>query len=200
MNEFNPLVFTVPTCNDCGDRLVSTATKPSFCNNTECKSHGITVVYAYDIKSHNDDPLAHQKRPQHTYRMVIIESPYAGNPDIDNEVDYKADVERNKRYLDACMRDCILNHKDAPFASHKLYTDSLDDNNPAEREIGILAGFAWGCQADAVVVYYDFGVSEGMKLGIANAEKNGVPVEMRRLPKCLMDELKWNTLTVTTSV
>ena len=105
-----------------------------------------------------------------SYRPVVIESPYAGN------------IERNKEYLKACMRDCIMNHEDAPYASHKLYTDVLNDTDCIERDIGIRAGFSWTQFADACVVYYDFGISVGMKLGIENAEKYGIPVEMRRLP------------------
>ena len=112
-----------------------------------------------------------------TFTRVIIESPYAG------------DVERNKRYLAACMRDCLMNHGEAPFTSHGLYTVALDDDKPLERDAGINAGFSWAVVAEYVVVYYDFGVSGGMKLGIANAEKLGLPVEMRRIPKCLMKEV-----------
>lgn len=40
-------------------------------------------------------------------RRVIIESPYHGN------------VERNLRYLRACLRDSLL-RGEAPFASHGL--------------------------------------------------------------------------------
>ena len=123
--------------------------------------------------------LAHQEG-EVSYRMVILESPFKGH------------VRRNKAYLDACMRDCILNYLDAPFASHKLYTDSLDDNDSLERQIGIKAGLAWGSQADAVVVYTDFGISEGMRQGIANAEKNGVPIELRKLPFNALQDIKWN--------
>ena len=125
-----------------------------------------------------------------TFNRVIIESPFAPASDIDNEVEYNAAVERNKRYLAACIRDCILNHKEAPFASHGLYTVALDDNNPIERDAGIKAGFAWGCAAQKVVVYYDFGVSNGMKLGIENANKLGIPIEMRKIPTCLLNEVK----------
>lgn len=92
-------------------------------------------------------------------RRVIIESPYAG------------DVERNLRYLRACIRDCL--HRDeAPFASHGLYTQPgvLDDNQPADRVIGMAAGFEWRLAAHATVVYIDLGVSRGMQLGIGHAE------------------------------
>ncbi len=103
-------------------------------------------------------------------RLVIVESPYAG------------DVERNLRYLRACMRDCLL-RGEAPFASHGLYTQEgvLDDNIPAERSRGIDAGLLWGDKAEATVVYIDLGVSRGMEYGIARAEKQGRPIERRVL-------------------
>lgn len=84
-------------------------------------------------------------------RRVIIESPYAG------------DVERNLRYLRACMRDSLL-RGEAPFASHGLYTQPgvLDDHDPEQRRLGIEAGFAWWGGAAAVVFYTDLGWSRGM--------------------------------------
>jgi hypothetical protein len=91
-------------------------------------------------------------------RLVIVESPYAGN------------VERNLRYLRACMADCI-ERDEAPFASHGLYTQEgvLDDTDALERERGIQAGFAWRGAAEATVVYRDLGYSRGMLMGIDDA-------------------------------
>lgn len=105
-------------------------------------------------------------------RLVIIESPYAG------------DIERNTAYARACMRDSV-NRGEAPFASHLLYTQPgvLDDSKPDERYHGITLGFCWGEKADAVAVYTDHGISEGMKKGITLAEMRGQPVEYRRLYK-----------------
>jgi hypothetical protein len=104
-------------------------------------------------------------------RLVIVESPYAG------------DVDRNKAYARAAMHDCIR-RGEAPFASHLLYTQPgvLNDQVKAERELGIKAGLAWGEKADATVVYDDLGVSEGMRQGIARATTAGRPVEMRSIP------------------
>lgn len=104
-------------------------------------------------------------------RLVLIESPYAG------------DVETNLRYLRACMRDCLL-RGEAPFASHALYTQPgvLDDAVPHERALGINAGLVWGARAVATVVYLDLGVSKGMVMGIEAAHRAGRPVEDRRLP------------------
>lgn len=103
-------------------------------------------------------------------RLVILESPYAG------------DVEANEAYARRCMKDC-LQRGEAPFASHLMYTQPgvLDDTDPAERALGIRAGLQWAKHADAAVVYTDRGVSDGMKLGIARHEANGVPVEYRAL-------------------
>jgi hypothetical protein len=103
-------------------------------------------------------------------RLVILESPYAG------------DVERHLRYVRAAMHDCFL-RGDAPFPSHALYTQPgvLDDNDPEQRALGIEAGLQWGAKAVATVVYCDLGFSSGMKLGMARAHAEGRPVEYRRL-------------------
>ena len=104
-------------------------------------------------------------------RRVIVETPYAG------------DVERNLRYLRACMRDCFL-RGEAPFASHAIYTQPgvLDDTDPDERQLGIEAGFVWREFADATVVYTDLGMSRGMEYGIAHANSIEHKIEYRSLP------------------
>ena len=89
-------------------------------------------------------------------RLVIIESPYAG------------DIPANLAYLDRCILDC-LSRGEAPFASHRLYVTALDDADPVEREQGIQAGFAWRSAAAATVVYLDRGISRGMQYGIDHA-------------------------------
>ena len=100
-------------------------------------------------------------------RLVLLESPYAG------------DVSRNVKYAKLCMRDCLL-RGEAPFASHLLYPQVLDDSNVEERGLGIEAGLAWGARAEATVVYTDLGVSPGMLLGVERAALAGRPVEHRR--------------------
>ena len=103
-------------------------------------------------------------------RLVILESPYAG------------DVTTNEVYARDCMRDSLL-RGEAPYASHLLYTQPgvLDDNVQDERALGISAGFAWRGVAQATIVYTDLGISHGMELGIADAKNRGVPVEFRQL-------------------
>lgn len=103
--------------------------------------------------------------------IVVIESPYAGNIDL------------NVKYARAAMRDCLL-RGEAPYASHLLYTQPgvLRDEIPDERNMGILAGFAFRQLAQKTVVYDDLGISKGMQWGIDDSIKRGVPVEYRKLP------------------
>lgn len=108
-------------------------------------------------------------------RRVIVESPHKGTSLNERY--------RNKRYLDACLRDCLINHGDAPFASHRMYAGdgALRDAEPAERDLGIRAGMAWAAKARATIVYNDLGISEGMTEGITAARKLGRAVEYRQL-------------------
>ena len=104
-------------------------------------------------------------------RLVILESPYAG------------DVVRNVAYARKALRDCLL-RGEAPYASHLLYTQMgvFDDDDPAERQRGIDAGIAWADVAEAVVVYTDLGISQGMHYGLKCHEEAGRTIEYRRLP------------------
>lgn len=110
-------------------------------------------------------------------RLVVVESPYAG------------DVVRNVAYARAALADCLARNE-APLASHLLTQPGvLDDNVPAERAKGIQAGFAWAHHAHAIVVYEDLGVTSGMLAGIELARRRGQPVERRSLPGWARDVL-----------
>lgn len=104
-------------------------------------------------------------------KRVIVESPFAG------------DIERNLRYVRACMRDCLL-RGEAPYASHALYTQPgvLRDDVPGERKHGIEAGFAWRQSAELSVFYTDCGWSRGMTQGKEDCLAKGLPFEERTLP------------------
>lgn len=103
-------------------------------------------------------------------RRIIIESPYAG------------DVKRNEQYARECMLDS-LRRGEAPFLSHLLYTQVLDDTDPEQRETGIEAGLAWQDQADAVIGYVDYGISPGMEIALKRAYDNGMIIELRMIHK-----------------
>jgi hypothetical protein len=110
-------------------------------------------------------------------KKVVVESPLSG------------DFERNVRYAKLCMLDCLVNHKEAPYASHLLYTQCLDDDVHEQRRLGMEAGFVWGLAAEKCVVYTDLGESRGMKEGVAKATENGQVVEFRQLPSELLKRL-----------
>ena len=103
-------------------------------------------------------------------KLIIIESPYAG------------DTDKNIDYARKCMADS-LQRGEAPFASHLLYTQDgvLNDSIPSERLLGIKAGLAWGAFADVTAVYTDLGISSGMEYGIQNSIKAGRQIEYRSI-------------------
>lgn len=100
---------------------------------------------------------------------VIIESPFQGDQIL------------NIAYARECMLDS-LQRGEAPFLSHLLYTQVLDESKKTERNLGIQAGLEFGRLCEKTAVYKDLGISAGMKLGIASAKKHGRPVEMRIIP------------------
>ncbi len=99
--------------------------------------------------------------------LVIIESPFGANL-------------VNLKYARMCLLDS-LRRGEYPLASHLLYPQVLDDRIPADRELGMEAGLAWGVHADLTAVYMDHGESRGMKVGIERAIANGRPVVWRFL-------------------
>lgn len=105
---------------------------------------------------------------------VILESPYAG------------DVESNLTYVRLCMNDCIK-RGEAPLPSHALYTQPnvLDDNDPAERKLGIECGYGWWKGADKIVFYIDRGMSGGMVAAFTRALDTGMAFEFRTLRKTI---------------
>lgn len=106
---------------------------------------------------------------------VIVETPYSG------------DIELNVEYALSCLNDSYVNHKEAPFMSHLLYTrfpsketenvysyqGHVEDSEDSRlgRVHGIGCGMVWGDCADKVIVYTDIGISSGMKYGIKYAKK-----------------------------
>jgi hypothetical protein len=117
-------------------------------------------------------------------KRVVIESPYAGADELEILI--------NEMYGEFCMRDCLINHHEAPYASHLLYTRSnvLSDINEEERELGIRAGFCWRDVAELTVFYQDLGMSGGMNYGMADCEDREKEYEIRLLPKNLKNEFE----------
>jgi len=110
-------------------------------------------------------------------QKVIIESPYTGNNDM------------NEAYAELAMHDCLVNYNESPYASHLLYTRRfvLRDHVPADRKLGIEAGFYWRDVAEKTVFYQDLGITDGMQKGLGDCIIKRKEYEIRALPNDL-----WN--------
>lgn len=126
--------------------------------------------------------------------FTFIESRYAPDKDASGPVAIQQ-LLRHLDYVRAAMRDCFK-RGEIPLASHALYTQPgvLDDTVPAERLMGMEAGFttrlALGMArrafpADEIIVqtavYEDLGVSPGMQKGAERSVDDGVPVVYRKI-------------------
>lgn len=112
--------------------------------------------------------------PKNKFVRVIIESRYRDS--------HPGQQEYYKQFAFACMEDCLRNYNEAGFASHCNYTNFLNEESEAERNLGILAGFAWREAAEKSVVYTNLGTSPGVEWGIQDSIAKGKPVEYRTLP------------------
>lgn len=92
---------------------------------------------------------AAQRRP-----LVAIESPYAG------------DVRVNEEFARRACRYAV-DEGYAPFAMHLFYTQFLDDQSAAERNIGIGCGLAW--TANAAEVWFCLREGEELTPGMRKA-------------------------------
>lgn len=109
----------------------------------------------------------------HNSHRVFICSRYAGN------------IERNVSVAKAfcCM---AVEAGIAPFAPHLLYPQFMDDNNPAQRELGISMGLQFMEACNEVWVYIGNGVSEGMRIEMEHAQRLSKQVRIcREVPCCI---------------
>lgn len=106
------------------------------------------------------------------FTPVVIESPFRG---INGEYD-----QENISYLNMCILDCLL-RGEAPFASHVMYTDSLNDYYDEQRYFGIKAGFVWRKFAEKTIFYIDRGFSLGMVKALEHCKENNLNFEIRTL-------------------
>ena len=103
---------------------------------------------------------------------VAVESPYASRAPFD--------VDDHVHYARLAMVDSIR-RGEAPFLSHLLYTQCLDDTVPEQRAKGLAAGIALSEKLDFAAVYYDLGISPGMAKAVGHYRLIGKRCELRRL-------------------
>lgn len=99
-------------------------------------------------------------------RLVFICSPFSGG---------KASQKENVRYAREATA-FALDSGVYPFTPHLFYPTFLDDGCSPQRVIGMSAGMGWLRRADMLWVFYDNGVSAGMREEIAFASNHGVPI------------------------
>ncbi len=99
---------------------------------------------------------------------VILESPYKG------------DVERNEAYALRCVADS-LSRNEAPHAGRLVYTRVLDDNVPEQRAAGIDAHCAFIACVPRMVLYIDYGITDGMQLALYRAHDEQKAIEFRKI-------------------
>lgn len=123
-------------------------------------------------KSAPHDALSFLEGDKILSTIVTIESPFAGRGA--NWLERRYDAILNLRYARACVRNSLM-RGESPFASHLLYTQRgiLRDRIPGERTNGIDAGLRFQEAAAYVAVYFDRGITPGMKLAMAHADRNG---------------------------
>lgn len=116
-------------------------------------------------------------------KLVIVESPYAG------------EVELNVAYARWALGDCLRRGAESPIASHLLYTQPgvLNDLIPEERALGIAAGLAWRRAADLSVFYLGRGWSNGMRAAVESARREGRPYELRDVPPTVSADMTGST-------
>lgn len=87
---------------------------------------------------------------------------------------YAGDVEANVRKAKQYCR-FAASKKTIPFASHLLYPRFIKDDDPKERELGLLFGLVWLRLCDEV---WCFGTehSEGMRAELHEARKLRIPI------------------------
>ena len=107
----------------------------------------------------------HRKRTAYQkVKKIYVASKYAG------------DVAANVEKAVWCCR-YVIEQGFMPVASHLLYPQILNDNNPRERELGLKFGLALLATCDEVWVFTAGGeISPGMEREIEGAKRLGIPV------------------------
>lgn len=105
-------------------------------------------------------------------KPIVIESPYAGADRLERL--------ENELYAQRALADSLA-RGEAPFASHLLYPQVLDDDVAAERRQGIEGQLAWIDLAASIAVYCDRGFSPGMVAAIRHCLRQGFEITIRTI-------------------
>ena len=96
-------------------------------------------------------------------KLIYVASPYAG------------DIEKNTEFAKEACR-FVMDEGHAFFAPHLLYPQVLDENNSAERKLGLAMGKEVLGRCDELWVFGEI-ISQGMQAEIELAQEHEVPVK-----------------------
>ena len=96
-------------------------------------------------------------------KLIYVASPYAG------------DIEKNTEFAKEACR-FVMDEGHAFFAPHLLYPQVLDENNSAERKLGLAMGKEVLGRCDELWVFGEI-ISPGMQAEIELAQEHEVPVK-----------------------
>lgn len=99
---------------------------------------------------------------------------------------YAGDIKHNVNVALALCRMAVKSGL-APFAPHLLYTQFLEESDPAQRDLGISLGLRFMETCGVVWVYVGEGVSDGMRREMKHARRLGKPVViLREVRECVL--------------
>ena len=107
-------------------------------------------------------------------KRVILSSPYSSSND--------EHLARNIEYARRAVRDSLL-ADEAPLPAHLIYTQGgiMDENKALQRKMGEECEKAWSRECDQVVLYIDYGISNGMQICENRAKLMGLDVQRRKI-------------------
>lgn len=97
-------------------------------------------------------------------KKIFVSSPLAG--------DYKNNIKKAQEYC----REVLLQGY-MPLAPHVYYTNFLQEENEAERQLGMDMGLRWLAESDEIWVFNQNGISKGMQVEIDMATKLNIPIK-----------------------
>jgi hypothetical protein len=87
----------------------------------------------------------------------------------------------NLDYAREALKDAVVGRGEVAVAPHLLYTQILNDMNPAEAALGMRIGLRLLSQCDILAVYQDRGITDGMKREIELAQFFGINIQFRNI-------------------
>lgn len=105
-------------------------------------------------------------------KKVFICSPFT--PEGKTEEEKDGNLLKNIEEAHAACR-FALSEGCFPYAPHLYFTQFLNDEDPEEREMGIILGLTWLARCDEIWIFGNK-ITEGMKREIDTAEKLEMPV------------------------